>query len=65
MDFRSFYLHYECGTMIYHKATRDKVENDFMETLSSSREITYEEWAVRPWYRKLVQKFLKVIQCHF
>lgn len=65
MDFRSFYLHYECGTMIYHKDTRDKVYQDFLETLLNSREVTYDEWAARPWYRKLVQLFLKVVQCHF
>lgn len=65
MDFRSFYLHYECGTMIYHKDTREKVCQDFLETLGNSREITYGEWAARPWYRKLIQMFLKVVQCHF
>lgn len=65
MDFRSFYLHYECGTMIYDENIRQTVEDDFMDTLKKSNEITYEAWKARPIYRKIAQMFLKVIECQF
>ncbi|MBR3772491.1 MAG: PLDc N-terminal domain-containing protein [Clostridium sp.] len=65
LDFRSFYLHYECGTMIYHEPLRKAVLKDFMDTLEKSREVTYEEWLKRPCFKKIVQMFLKVIACQF
>lgn len=65
MDFRSFYLHYECGTMIYDECVRGKMHKDFMNTLEKSREISYEQWKMRPWYQKIMQMFLKIIQCQF
>lgn len=65
MDFRSFYLHYECGTMIYDETLRKSVMDDFMDTLKKSEEITYETWKARPIYQKIAQMFLKVIECQF
>lgn len=65
LDFRSFYLHYECGTMIYHEPLRKTVLKDFMETLEKSREVTYREWKDRSWYKKIAQMFLKIIACQF
>lgn len=65
MDFRSFYLHYECGTMLYDESLRKDVYNDYMETLKKCREITWKEWKGRPWYIKIAQMFLKIVQCQF
>ena len=43
MDFRSFYLHYECGTMIYDERLHEKMHKDFIDTLAKSREISYDQ----------------------
>ncbi len=40
LDFRSLYLHYECGAIIYKNCTVADMEKDFSETLRSCREVT-------------------------
>ncbi len=47
MDFRSMYLHYECGSIIYNNDAVNDIEADFTETLAECREITPAE--VRDW----------------
>lgn len=49
LDFRSLYLHYECGCLIYKNAVVAEIEEDFARTLDECREITLEEvssWSV-------------------
>lgn len=43
MDFRSYYLHYECGTLIAYDKEIEKMRDDYLETLKLSKEITLEE----------------------
>ena len=43
MDYRSYYLHYECGTLIANDSTVKAVRDDFLKTLSVSEEITLEK----------------------
>ncbi|MBQ7500390.1 MAG: cardiolipin synthase [Clostridia bacterium] len=43
LDFRSLFLHYECGTVIYDGETADIIKKDFEETLGSCRLIAKEE----------------------
>lgn len=42
-DFRSFYLHFECGTILYHTQSVLQVRDDYYEILSLSQEITQED----------------------
>ena len=39
MDFRSLYLHFECGALLYKTASVFQVKNDFITTLEKCREI--------------------------
>ena len=39
MDFRSLYLHFECGCCLYGASTVASVEEDFLSTMRASREI--------------------------
>ena len=39
MDFRSFYLHFECGTVFYRGSIVDKVRQDILDTIKMSHEI--------------------------
>ncbi len=39
-DFRSLYLHYECGELIFNSSAIDAIKKDFFDTLPLCREIT-------------------------
>ncbi len=54
MDFRSLFLHYECGALIMMDPDVHKMQEDFLEACNESHLVTYEEWKKRPWYQKLV-----------
>jgi len=43
LDFRSLYLHFECGVWMYKTKSVDKVKEDFLNTLPVCHEITTKE----------------------
>ena len=43
LDFRSLYLHFECGTMLYGSRAVMQAKEDFLSTVEISHEITKEE----------------------
>lgn len=43
MDYRSYYLHYECGVWFYKSSVVMDVKKDYMKTLEKSYEVTLEE----------------------
>ena len=43
MDFRSLYLHFECGAIFYNTPVVDGVKEDFLKTLELCHEVTDEE----------------------
>ena len=42
-DFRSFYLHFECGVFLFRSSTVLDVRNDFLETQKVSEQVTEED----------------------
>jgi cardiolipin synthase len=40
LDFRSLYLHFECGTCLYQTDSIADIKEDFLTTLKSCRRIT-------------------------
>lgn len=42
LDYRSLYLHFECGVWMYKTTSVDQVKQDFLDTLKVSEEIIYE-----------------------
>lgn len=60
MDYRSFQLHFECGTVIYYSPEVTKVYEDQMRIMERSHLVTYGEWKKRPWYRKAVGIIMKL-----
>ena len=40
LDFRSLYLHFECGVWMWHSTAVMEVKQDFMDTLDVCQEIT-------------------------
>ena len=57
MDFRSLFIHYECGALMWDENLRHKVKEDIFDTIDVSHEITYEEWKKRPALTKILQNF--------
>ncbi len=60
MDYRSFYLHYECGLWMADAATIQSMRDDFDSTFKECHEFTYEEWKNRPLSLKLYQSVLNM-----
>lgn len=58
MDYRSFQLHFECGTVFTGKAVKD-LELDMEEIMDNSHQVTINDWKQRKWYRKLLGTLLR------
>lgn len=61
MDYRSFHLHYECGTVLYgEKVKAMGLSEDMDEIIARSRRVTVGAWKARPFLRKLTGMFLRL-----
>lgn len=60
MDYRSFYLHYECGVWMSGEQALAPIRKDFLETLAVSQEMTFEEWKKRPLLIRMIQPILNL-----
>ncbi|MDO4287040.1 MAG: cardiolipin synthase [Eubacteriales bacterium] len=60
MDFRSFYLHFECGTVFYRSSVVDKVRDDILETISKSQEIDTQWLQSYPWIKSIGASLLSL-----
>lgn len=60
MDFRSFYLHFECGVMFYLSHIVGKVKQDMLGCQQVSREITLEETQSLSVPLRIVRSVLKI-----
>ena len=58
MDYRSFQLHFECGTLFSGSAV-EAVREDMCRTMDQSREISLREWKRRKWYVRLLGTVLR------
>lgn len=61
LDYRSLYLHYECGALIMHDKEIIKMKEDYLEAIEKSEEIEYEIWRRRPWYQRLIAFILNIL----
>ena len=63
MDYRSFQLHFECGTCYcYGVPAIEGLAEDIQRITDRSRRVTYQEWKSRPWYRKLLSTLLRLFE---
>ena len=60
MDFRSFQLHFECGSVLYNVPAIADLATDLEDTMARSESVTLESWKRRPWFRKAVGVFLRL-----
>lgn len=61
LDYRSFYHHFECGTLLYQVPEILKIEKDIQLTLEQCEEITLEKVRQEKTLTKLVGWLLKVV----
>lgn len=60
MDYRSFYLNYECGLFMCEKNIIKKIYEDFVKTMEVCIGVDYEKWQGRSWYLKVYQYVLNL-----
>jgi cardiolipin synthase len=60
MDFRSFTIDYELNAYIYDENTAIVNKAIFMKDMEACKEITLSSWEKRPWYKKLLQRLLRL-----
>ncbi|MDD6211943.1 MAG: cardiolipin synthase [Clostridiales bacterium] len=61
LDFRSLYLHFECGTYMTLGSVVADVERDFQETKKKCRRITEADCKAYPWWKRMLGYLLRVI----
>lgn len=61
LDYRSLYLHFECGVFIYNNSEIDKIERDFQQTLAKCHKVTLIEVKNRSMFTKITGQLLRMI----
>lgn len=61
MDYRSLFLHYECGALIINNPEILKMQEDFLSAVNTSTLIEYDTWKKRPWYQKIFAYILNFL----
>lgn len=59
LDFRSLYLHFECGALLFNNSTIIDIKNDFLDTLGNCHQITQKECSSN-FLLHLFQDFLRL-----
>jgi cardiolipin synthase len=59
LDFRSLYLHFECGVLLYSSKAIMKIKEDFLNTLEKSEEITLKDCS-RNAFQSVIQDVLRI-----
>lgn len=60
MDYRSYYLHYECGVWFYKSKVVMDVKQDYLKTLEKSHEVTLEECKAVKLPVRIMRSFLNL-----
>lgn len=58
MDYRSLYLHFECGTFMYNSTALASIKDDFFNTFEKSAEVVKED---KPKKRSVIYEYFKAI----
>ncbi|MFV0379431.1 MAG: cardiolipin synthase [Anaerorhabdus sp.] len=60
MDYRSYYMHYECGTLIYKHKILKTMKRDFLDTLEVSNKINIDDVDKTSIFKKVAQALLSL-----
>lgn len=61
MDYRSLYLHFECGVFMYDSSVIAEIKNDYIKTLEECDEITIDDIAQYGVFKRFNQSILRLI----
>ena len=61
MDYRSYYLHYECGVWMYQTPCLRDIRKDLEECFARSQQVTLEECRSVSVPRRFLRAFLNII----
>ncbi|WP_461812507.1 cardiolipin synthase [Faecalimonas sp.] len=61
LDYRSLYLHFECGTFIYNNQVVRDIEKDFQETLKKCQKVTITDLRMRGVIETVTGRVLRLI----
>lgn len=59
-DYRSLYLHFECGVWMYANSEIKAVKDDFLDTLKVCQRITEEDCRKVPWYKRFMRALFRI-----
>ncbi|MFY9323989.1 MAG: cardiolipin synthase [Syntrophomonadaceae bacterium] len=60
LDYRSLYLHFECGVWLYKTQSVLEIKEDYLQTLTVSQLVTLADCHNVKWYRKLARSILRM-----
>lgn len=61
LDYRSLYLHYECGVWMYRSAAVKDIRDDFLDTQQQCQQVALEEATRLGWLKRLYRSVLRVL----
>ena len=61
LDYRSLYLHFECGVILYGTKTVQTIREDVLATLAVSQKIQTEDLKKIRWYHRLFQRVVQAL----
>lgn len=61
LDYRSLYLHFECGAFLYNNSEIEKIELDFQRTIRRCHKVTLVEVKERTMFIKITGQVLRLI----
>lgn len=61
LDYRSFYHHFECGTVMYEVPVVSQIEEDFQNTLKDCEEMLPGDYEKIPWIKRLIGRVFRII----
>ncbi len=60
LDFRSLYLHYECGVWMYGSSTVKDIKTDFLQTLENCKELTVDDTYERNLIKRMFWSVIRI-----
>lgn len=61
LDYRSLFLHFECGILMYGTQTIAKIRTDFSNTLAVSQKILPDDLKKIRWYHRVFQRLVQAL----
>ena len=60
LDYRSLYLHFECGTFLYRAAAVEELKTDYLATMTECTEMDLDFCRSTPFHLRVLQRFMRL-----